>query len=119
MVPPSFAFTASALAWLPAAMTHKAPLTMTPPNGPPTLIQLSSLAEVEKVTTSRSSPLSVQLPSSRANNVGDIELKPVQPRRDARDAGDGGWLGVLPPHAVSAKLTVAIPQIKGVVLTMS
>src|SRR5260370_29107469 len=109
MVPPSFAFTASALAWLPAATTHNGPLTMMPPNWLPTLIQLSSLAEVEKVTTSRLSPSRMQPPSSRANNVGDIEANPVQPMRDASAEGDGG-LGVPPPHDVSARPTATVPQ---------
>lgn len=48
MVPLSFAFTASALAWLPAKTIHKGPLTVMPSNWLPTLIQVSSLAEVEK-----------------------------------------------------------------------
>jgi hypothetical protein len=63
-----------------------------------------------KVTTSRLSPLRVQPPSSRANNVGEIELYPVQPRREARAEGDGGLLGVPPPHAVSARLSAAVLQ---------
>lgn len=82
---------------------HNEPLTITPPpNELAALIQLSSLALVEKVTISRSSPLNVQLPSSRANIVGDVEEYPVHPVREARADGDGGLLGVLPPHAANA-----------------
>src|SRR6266705_6484134 len=102
MVPPSFVCTASALAWLPVPTAHSGPLTiMPPPNELAALIQLSSLAVVEKVTMSRSSPFSVQLPSSRANNVGDIEEYPVHPIREARAEGAGGLLGALPPHAAN------------------
>jgi hypothetical protein len=66
---------------------------MTPPNSLAAFTQLSSLGVVENVAISRSSPLSVQLPSSRANIVGDIEEYPVQPIRDASAEGEGGALG--------------------------
>jgi hypothetical protein len=93
MTPPSFAFTALALAWLPVLTTQRLPLTMIPPNPLAAHTELSSSDVLENVAMSRSSPLTVQLPSSRAYNVGDIEEYPVQPIRDASAEGEGGALG--------------------------